>query len=68
MFDLIFNGEYSGNLRRLAKEYLRRSNNSLRSLLHRFIDSEEFNNCCEKHCHPFFIEEWKQRLTMYNKP
>jgi|GEM_PF-1126249 len=67
MFDLIFNGEYSGNLRRLAKEYLRGSNNSLRGLLHRFIDSEEFNNCCEKHCHPFYIEEWNGSHRIHPK-
>lgn len=58
MFDLILNDEYRGNLIWLAEEYLQGGGNSMRGLLHRFIDSEEFDRCCNEHCHPFFFEEW----------
>lgn len=58
IFDLILNDEYRGNLRRLAKEYLQNGDNSMRGLLHHFIDSEEFDRCCNKYCNSFFFEEW----------
>lgn len=58
MFDLILNDEYRGDLRRLAKEYLQGRGNSIRGLLHRFIDSEEFDRFFNKHCRPYFSDEW----------
>ena len=56
MLDYFFNEEYRGVLRRLAKEYLD-DGYIVRRLLHNFIDSEEFINCCNKHCHPLCLEE-----------
>jgi len=58
IFDLIFNDEYSGHLRRLAKEYLQGGRNFLRGLLHQFIDSEEFEECCCENCYPYNFEKW----------
>jgi hypothetical protein len=57
MFDLIYNGEYSGVLRRFAEEYLQGGRPSLRGMLHSFIDSKELDEYCNKDCHPFFLEE-----------
>jgi len=48
VLDLILDEEFNSCLRRYAEEYLK-NNSTIKSLLHQFIDSMEFDECLE-HC------------------
>jgi len=64
IYDLILNEEYNSRLVKYAEEYLAKSEYSIKGLLHRFIDSNEFDECLH-HCHSYFQESRQRRHRLY---
>lgn len=51
IFDLLFDEQYSDELREYAKTFLNQYSPSIKNVLHKYIESEYFDeslNCCEK--------------------
>ena len=60
VLDLILDETHNSRCKRYAEEYLGTDGRSIKILLHRFIDSIEFDECLNR-CHPFSVGKWRER-------